>query len=378
MQPHRVAHRRAVARAVPGGPHAERLGGHRGLAGGGQPAQVAEVHPQKVNQPPADQRQPLAGLGEQLAGGDGRGRRGAQPFVPADLLKRQRVLKKEEPETLNIFRKAQRLHRIQPLVHVMQQLDTVAKGLAHVFQSAQRRTGVGAGVEVRPAQRTFGRRRRCPHPAVGHATRFTAGPGLRCAAAQPHAHVADVLRQQAFDVSAQLGVVAPVGVLVHRSSLAHATAQKIYQRQAGDFRLDVPQRHVNAAHGVVEHRAAAPVAVKHHQSPELFDPRDVAADQQRLQIVFHRRLHRAEPLREGPTSQAVKPRFGSLYLHHQQVAPHRPGENDTDVSDGNHAGRSHGLCLSSAASQSGGAPQGVHRAPARRVAFSIPPGAPWR
>ena len=70
---------------------------------------------------------------------------------------------------------------------------------------------------------------------------------------------------------------------------------------SGQLALDVPQGHVDAGDGVVQHRAVAPVAVDHRHLKGLFDPRDVAADDERLEVMLDGRVYRVEALGEGRT-----------------------------------------------------------------------------
>ena len=66
----------------------------------------------------------------------------------------------------------------------------------------------------------------------------------------------------------------------------HLPPSRSYTGMLADFALDVPQRHVDAADGVVQHRAVAPVGVDVHHVPQVFDVGRVAALEQA--VVFHR------------------------------------------------------------------------------------------
>ena len=77
----------------------------------------------------------------------------------------------------------------------------------------------------------------------------------------------------------------------------------------GPLALDVPERHVDAAHRVEQHRAVPPVRADVRRLPDVLDLVDVAADQERLQVLVDGRLHHAGALGERGTAQAVEARL---------------------------------------------------------------------
>ena len=92
---------------------------------------------------------------------------------------------------------------------------------------------------------------------------------------------------------------------VDRGRVAVFAAEDVVKRHIGALGLDVPQRDVDAADGIVQHRAVAPVAVDHHQAEQFLDAASVAAKQQRLEVLLDRRGHGMVALREGSAAKAV-------------------------------------------------------------------------
>ena len=88
--------------------------------------------------------------------------------------------------------------------------------------------------------------------------------------------------------------------------LAALAAQQLIDRHPGLAALDVPQRLIHAADGVVQHRAVPPVGAVVARLPGIVDPVGGLADQERLQILFDRRHHQVGALREGAAAIAVK------------------------------------------------------------------------
>ena len=105
---------------------------------------------------------------------------------------------------------------------------------------------------------------------------------------------------------APVGDFGAVGMTIEVHRFARLAAQKLEHRHAGHAALDVPQRLVDAANGVVFHRAVAPVGGVVGHLPDVFDTVDGAAHQQRLEIELHRRLHQIGALGEGAAAIAVQ------------------------------------------------------------------------
>ena len=62
-------------------------------------------------------------------------------------------------------------------------------------------------------------------------------------------------------------------------------APQLVARHVRQLALDVPQRHVHAADGVVQHGPVAPVAADHHGLPQVLDVARVLADDERADVI---------------------------------------------------------------------------------------------
>ena len=69
-------------------------------------------------------------------------------------------------------------------------------------------------------------------------------------------------------------------------------AEQLIERHAGALGLDVPQRDVDAAHRVEQHRPVPPVRADVARLPDVLDLVDVAADEKRLQVFARARSGR--------------------------------------------------------------------------------------
>ena len=59
----------------------------------------------------------------------------------------------------------------------------------------------------------------------------------------------------------------------------------------------------------------------------------IAADQQRLEVVLDRGVHRQQPLGEGGAAEAVQARLGGLDLDHRQADARGRREDAFHISD---------------------------------------------
>ena len=130
----------------------------------------------------------------------------------------------------------------------------------------------------------------------------------------------------------------PVGVDVHVRGLAALAAEQVVDGHARLLALDVPQRLIHTGDGVVQHRPVAPVPVHHRHLPDLLDARDVATDQERLEVVLDSGGNRVDALGEGRTSHAVQPGLGRHHLDDREAGASGLGQDDLNVFDGG------GLC----------------------------------
>src|ERR1035438_215769 len=197
-------------------------------------------------------------------------------------------------------------------MHVVQQLDFVAQFPAADVKEFEGAAGVHGGLEYRlVVQRLHG----------GHTVR-TAVAG-HAGNADLHADVAESLRHEAARGLHYVGEIGAAGVGVTVDGLAAFSARKLVHRHAGLPALDVPERLVHAADGVVQHRAVLPVGAVVTGLPDVFDAVGVLAHQERLQVAFHRRLHQVGALREGGAAVAVETVLVGSDLHHGE--PHAFG-----------------------------------------------------
>ena len=142
--------------------------------------------------------------------------------------------------------------------------------------------------------------------------------------------------------------LAAVGVRVAINSLAALSAQHLVHRHAGLAALDVPERLVDAADGVVQHRPVAPVRAVVAGLPGVFDAVRRLADEKRLQILLNCRVHQLRPLREGRAAVAVEAVLIGSDLDDGEAQAGGRGGDDGDVADlrRRHASRgAGGLCL---------------------------------
>ena len=223
-----------------------------------------------------------------------------------------------------------RVDRRQALVDVVQQLRLRRQAGAHGGEHAGHAAQLLGRVEERGPAAT----------GVGEGARGGAAtPGLHSlVAAELAADVAEATLPERLRLLQHLPRIVAVGMHVDGGGTAAATAPELVAGHAGRLALDVPQRHLHRAHGVVQHRAVAPVAVVHGAVPEVGDGAGVAADGERLQVPLDGRLHRPEALGEGAAAPAVQTRLIGDHLgHHQRNAPrlHGPGHDvdDTHASD---------------------------------------------
>src|SRR5262249_49859630 len=121
-----------------------------------------------------------------------------------------------------------------------------------------------------------------------------------------------------LDIAAGRGLdvleVAAGGVAVGVDGLAAFAAEELIHGHAGPLAEDVPQGHVHAADGVVEHRAVAPVGADERGLPDVLDLGGVLADEERLEEAVDGGLNHASALGEGGTAQAVEPRLAGGHL----------------------------------------------------------------
>src|SRR5689334_2448992 len=165
-----------------------------------------------------------------------------------------------------------------------------------------------------------------------------------------HANMAEAAFHELARIVDNLGNLAAFGMRVAIDSLAALPAEHLVHRHAGLAALDIPERLVDAADGVIKHWPVAPVRAVVAGLPGVFDAVRRLADQKRLQILFNRRVHQLRPLCEGRTTIAIEAvLIGSDLDDGKTQAGGRGGDNG-DVADlrRRHAARGASLCFSKA------------------------------
>jgi hypothetical protein len=165
-----------------------------------------------------------------------------------------------------------------------------------------------------------------------------------------------------------LGEARAAGVVVAVRSVTHLAAEQLIERHPGTLALDIPERDVDPAHGVEQHRTVAPVRAHVGRLPDVLDLVDVAPDQERLQVLVERRLDDQRALGEGRAAPADQARLGRLDLHHDQPNPGGRGQDGLDVADLDGTGAAHGLRVSGARRRRERTGQGVFRCEQRSPA----------
>jgi hypothetical protein len=126
---------------------------------------------------------------------------------------------------------------------------------------------------------------------------------------------------------------ASAGVIVAVGAVSHLAAEQLVQRQPRTLAEDVPQRDVDTAHRVEQHRPVAPVRADVHRLVDVLDLVDPPADEKGPQVLLDSGLHHERTLRERRTPPAVQARLIGDDLHHDQADAIGRREDDLDVLD---------------------------------------------
>src|SRR5580698_1547279 len=100
------------------------------------------MHSDVVDKPPFDERLPFMRVVEEFTHGNGRGAVLPNLLEVGQVFWRQRILKKEHVKLLRLLAELHRLVGCEPLVHIVQQFDFLAKLLAANFEQLQRATEI--------------------------------------------------------------------------------------------------------------------------------------------------------------------------------------------------------------------------------------------
>ena len=112
---------------------------------------------------------------------------------------------------------------------------------------------------------------------------------------------------------------------IQRRGHAALATEELIDRHTRALALDVPQRHVDAAQRVVEHRPAAPVRRHVRRLVDVLDVVGVAADEERLEVLLDRGHDRQRPLRKRRAAQPVQSWLARLDLDDDQADAIRRG-----------------------------------------------------
>ena len=258
------------------------------------------------------------------------------------VFRRERILEEEQAIRLQRLAQVDRLIQVDALVDVVQQLDLVAELGAHVLEELRQHPHVRSGSQI--ARGLVG------PIASSRISRRVGYRGPRTVARVAgrrhlHAHVAEAPLHAGARVLFDLGEAVAARVVVAVGAVTHLAAEQLIERHAGALALDVPERHVDAAHRVEQHRAVAPVPAHVARLPDVLDLVDVAADQERPQILVDRRFDDERALRERGTAPAHQAGLGGLHLHQHQPDPVGCGEDRLDVADLHRSGPLDRLCV---------------------------------
>ena len=158
------------------------------------------------------------------------------------------------------------------------------------------------------------------------------------------------------------------GVEIAIRPVPDLAAEQLIERHPGALALDVPERDVDAAHRVEEHRPVAPVRAHVARLPDVLDLVDVAADEERLEVLVDRRLHDERALRERRAAPADEARLGRLDLHDHEADAVRRRQDRLDVADLDRCRAPDRLFERRRRARREGAGQGISRRDERRAA----------
>ncbi len=134
----RMSHGGHISRPVPCRPHTELLREYLELSGRSDPADLAQMHTDEVNQMLRDQGLPFCKIVEQLSLGYGDGALLPQPSQPFCLLKGDRILQEEQMIRLQGLCQLYGFYRGDPLMNIMYKLDLFPKPAADPFKQPDR------------------------------------------------------------------------------------------------------------------------------------------------------------------------------------------------------------------------------------------------
>src|SRR5260221_7747850 len=106
-------------------------------------------------------------------------------------------------------------------------------------------------------------------------------------------------------------------VAVHRFPIL-STSQLI-NRHASLASLDIPQRLIDTADGVIQYRTISPVGAVIHGLPKIVDPIGGLADEKGAQIFFNSDVYNFGALGERSTSLSIESVPGGDDFHNREA-----------------------------------------------------------
>ena len=185
----------------------------------------------------------------------------------ADVLGGEGVLDEERVILLQLLAEVDRIDRRDALVDVVEQLDLVAAGAADVLEH------LDGALDIRPDFHL----RIAGHPEAGGFEIRLLRQLRRAVAAALDADVPEALLHRPFDARLDLLEVVAAAMRVAGHREAALAPEQLVDRHVGPLALDVPQGLVQAAQGIVQHRAVAPVGAGVGVLPHVLDAIHVPA-----------------------------------------------------------------------------------------------------
>ena len=273
------------------------------------------MHADEVDQAILDQRHPLVRAVEQLAHGDRHDRGRAHLAKVIVGFGGQGIFDEEWTVVLEFFEQPNRITRLDAFMHIVQQFDVVAAGVANVLEHF----GCGFQVRLRVHERVL------RQAEVGVFKVGVPGELGRAIAAELNANVAKALFDVFSNAVLQLLVVAAARVRVAIHGEAAFPADELIHRHVRALAFDVPKRHVEAAERVVQYRTIAPVGTRVGILPEVLDVIYVPAARERVEIFLDRGHHCQRALIEGGATESVQTGLARLDLRDHEARPLRRG-----------------------------------------------------
>ena len=287
---------------------------------------------------------------------------GAHLMEPVVVLGRERVLEEIELELLAILDELDGLAGLIALVHVVHQLDFEAKILAAGGEDIEHAAQGGAAVEHRTFMQPPGGG--CPSgPSTARRFRRRSAAATAAASAGAHTNVFIAARHGLTHVFDHVFGLGASGIGEHLRGFAALAAPQIVDRHSSLPALDVPQRLIHAADGVVEHRAVAPVGAVVAHLPRVLDTVGRFADEQRLQVSFDRQVDEVSALRESGAAVAEQAVLIGHDFDDAQASPGRLRGNHAHVFDPGRGHAPYGSCRFLLRQQLAAARESGRRAP---------------